>query len=177
MAERRATIPGLLITGTIGSGKTSLATEIGDVLEEMGRVTAIVDLDWLGWISGPESDQRDHEAIILKNLQAIWPNLVDAGAERLVLARVIQTPAHLHAIRETLPDVEFTVVLVTASAETIAHRLKGRDTAGILEEHLVESVRFEEIVRRAGVEDFSVSNEDRPLRDVVSEVLQRAGWA
>jgi hypothetical protein len=40
----------LLLTGTVGSGKTAVATEMGLLLEERELPSAIVDLDWLGWV-------------------------------------------------------------------------------------------------------------------------------
>ena len=44
MADR---VPVLLLTGTVGSGKTTIALEINDVLAEMQIPNAAIDLDAL----------------------------------------------------------------------------------------------------------------------------------
>ena len=44
-----------LITGLFGTGKSSVAIEMADVLEQRGLPYAVIDLDWLcwGWGGGP----------------------------------------------------------------------------------------------------------------------------
>jgi hypothetical protein len=37
-------------------------------------------------------------------------------------------------------------------------------------------VELERILDEARLEDFIVSNDDRPVREVALEVLERAGW-
>jgi len=39
----------VLITGLFGTGKSSLAVEIADILEKRGVPYAVIDLDWLCW--------------------------------------------------------------------------------------------------------------------------------
>jgi adenylylsulfate kinase-like enzyme len=44
----------LLLTGTVGAGKTSVADALGDLLTEAAVPNAVLDLDWLcrsavGW--------------------------------------------------------------------------------------------------------------------------------
>ena len=78
----------LLLTGTIGSGKTAAAAEIGLLLEAEQLPSAIVDLDWLGWVHLGASFEGVEE-LIARNLAAIWPNLRSAGVGHLVLVRAI----------------------------------------------------------------------------------------
>ena len=47
----------ILIIGPYGSGKSSLAGEIADVLE--GQLPyAAIDMDWLAWFDTGDSDER-----------------------------------------------------------------------------------------------------------------------
>jgi adenylylsulfate kinase-like enzyme len=39
----------VLITGPFGTGKSSVAIEIADILEKRGVRYAVIDLDWLCW--------------------------------------------------------------------------------------------------------------------------------
>jgi chloramphenicol 3-O-phosphotransferase len=49
-----ADLHAVLITGVFGSGKTSIAEEIADVLEGAGLPYALLDLDYLMWFyTGP----------------------------------------------------------------------------------------------------------------------------
>ena len=156
----------VLITGPVGVGKTSLAAELGDVLAERGTVAAVVDLDWLGWL--PSAVNGSIDALILRNLEAVWPNFRDAGAERLVLARSVRDAQLVTKLREAY---DLQVVRLRASEETVAARLAGRDTGAQLEEHLAE--RTEE----ADVADFEFANDGPPIRDVAEELLRRLAWA
>jgi polynucleotide 5'-kinase involved in rRNA processing len=49
--ETSRRVPGLLLIGTIGSGKTALGSAIGDISAAAGVPTAVIDLDWLGWLT------------------------------------------------------------------------------------------------------------------------------
>jgi hypothetical protein len=171
-----AGIPTLVITGTIGAGKTALATDIGEVMQFRGHPTAVIDLDWLGWLCAPSAHGSPLEELILTNLSAVWPNFVTAGAERFVLVRVIQDRGHLDALRQSVPDAEITVVRVKTTPAAIAERLRLRDTGEILEWHLVESAEMEKTVAAAAVEDLLVVNDDRAIREVTLEVIDRVGW-
>jgi dephospho-CoA kinase len=159
-------VKAVLLTGAIGAGKTALAADVAEALAERGTRTAVVDLDWLGWVApGPV------DGLIVKNLEAIWPNFRAAGAERLVLARALDEHEELEAIRAAVPGVDLAVVKVTASPETIAERLRHRDTGAVLEEHLAQPLDL------APVEDFEIENDGRPIREVALELLRRLDWA
>jgi dephospho-CoA kinase len=162
----------LLITGTIGAGKTTIATEICDVLGERGIPAAAVDLDWLGWTSLPPPEGID--ALIALNLQTVIPNFVSIGVTHLVLTRAIQKLSQIERIRESLFDVHMQVVLLESPRSLIESRLRGRDHGANLTRHLAEAEEFRRT--EPGLADVTVSNDDRPAREVAEEVLTRAGW-
>jgi dephospho-CoA kinase len=168
-----ARVPTLLLTGTIGSGKTAVAAEIGVVLEERGVPVAVVDLDWLAWAHlGPGFTRRDE--LLVQNLAAVWPNFVAAGARAFVLVRAVETRAIVEAIRAALPPADVTVVRLAASPAVVAERLRRRDAGAALEEHLAETERFARRLDAAGLDGAVVSNDGRPLRAVAEDVL--ASW-
>jgi adenylylsulfate kinase-like enzyme len=167
----------VLLTGTIGSGKNAVAAEIGEVLEERGLPTAVIDLDWLGWFHRAPDGDFTTDSLIMKNLAATWPNFLSAGMRYAVLVRAIESRAQIDELRRTLPDTEVTVVRLTASPNTISERLRRRDTGAVLEEHLVQAVELERALDDAHVDDVRVANENRPIREVAEEVVRRLGWA
>ena len=81
----------LLITGTVGAGKTSVAEMVGDLLTETGVPNAVIDLDWLRRSRPSPSGDRFNVAMALRNLRSVARNYQDAGAVRIVLAGVIET--------------------------------------------------------------------------------------
>jgi hypothetical protein len=168
-------VPSLLITGTIGTGKTAVAAEIGLLLDDLSLPTAVVDLDWLGWVHlGRAFHGLDQ--LIAVNLAAIWPNLRDAGARRLVLVRAVHDRESVAVLQRALPEADLTVVRLVASPDTIRGRLRARDAGAVLEEHLAETLTMDEAMDGAAVEDFQVENDGRALREVGIEVLRRACW-
>jgi len=81
MAE---SIPLLIISGSMGAGKTTVLREAIDLLAEAGITHAAIDIDWLTFM------HSRHEAygqgLVFKNLAAIWPIYATAGADRLIVA-------------------------------------------------------------------------------------------
>ena len=156
--------PAVLLTGPVGVGKTVVAAELGELLAEDGVCAAVIDLDWLGWLAGVDGGIDE---LIVRNLDATWPNYEAAGAERAVLARSIRDRPLVEALRARF---DLTVVRLTASDETVAARLGRRDAGSELAEHLAE--RGQE----ADVGQFEVTNDGAPVREVAQEVLGRVGW-
>ena len=170
----RAT-PVLLLTGTVGVGKTTIAFEINDTLAEMKIPNAAVDLDGLTAQWPPSS--KWNADLMFENLAALWPNYRDHGVTHLVLAHVLEDAAELDRYRLAVPDAAITVVRLVAPQPIRVERLLGRMPPGPSREwHLDRTVELEDILARAGYEDFTVENGQRPARDVAVEVLTRAGW-
>ncbi len=168
-------IPTLLLTGTVGSGKTVVAIEVGHMLERQGKWAAVVDLDWLGWLR-LRSSTVTADQLIARNLAAIWPNLREAGMRYAVLARAMLGRDGLDALRLAVPDADLVVVRLTALPSTIESRLRRRDSGEELEEHLRESMEMSRVLDRAGLEEMAVANDNRTPQEVAREVLQRVGW-
>jgi adenylylsulfate kinase len=166
----------ILLTGTVGSGKTSVALEIGELLEAGDLPYALVDLDWLAWLRpAPASLVTVHSALA-ENLALIWPTFREAGVERLVLARFLDERAQLDAVRGALPGVELFVVRLSAAQPLVEQRLRARDTGLQLAEHLAETAALAVRGEQAALEDAVVENGERPLRAVAEDVLAAAGW-
>jgi hypothetical protein len=170
-----AAIPTLLLTGTVGSGKTVVAIEIGHLLEHHGKSAAVVDLDWLGWLH-LRSSALTADQLIARNLAAIWPNFRDAGMSYAVLARAVLGRDGLEALRFAVPEADLTVVRLTASPGTIGGRLRQRDSGQELDEHLRESAEMSRVMDREQLADMAVANDGGSLTEVAREVLRRVGW-
>jgi hypothetical protein len=168
-------VPVLLLTGTVGVGKTTIAFEIVDTLAEMRIPNAAVDLDGLTAQWPPSS--KWNADLMFENLAVLWPNYRDHGVTHLVLANVLEDGAELERYAVAVPGAALTVVRLVAPHATRVERLVGRMPPGQSRDwHLHRTDELEDILERAAYEAFTVENGSRPTREVALEVLTRAGW-
>lgn len=168
-------VPMLLITGTCGVGKSTIAAEINDALADAEIANAALDLDALTW-QWPSSSAFNSE-LMFENLAALWPNYLAHGAQRLILARVLEDRAELCRYRTAIPGAEIVVCRLSAPRSLRIDRLRERMPPGPSRDwHERRTVELEVILQRASVEDFVVVNDTRTAREVALEVLARAEW-
>jgi hypothetical protein len=168
-------VPTLLITGTVGVGKSAVAAEINDALAALKVPNAAVDLDALVW-QWP-STSRWNDDLLFENLAALWPNYAAHGATSLILARVLEGPAELTRYAAAVPGAEITVCRLVAPEDLRVNRLLGRMPPGPSRDwHLARTVELDAILDRLSCADFVVENGDRPIRDVALDVLTGAHW-
>ena len=168
-------VPTLLITGTCGVGKSTIAAEINDTLAEAEIANAAIDLDALTW-HWP-SDSAFNSDLMFENLAALWSNYQAHGAQRLILARVLEDRAELPRYRVAVPGAEIVVCRLVAPQALRVGRLRTRMPAGSSRDwHERRTVELEEILLRSGAEDFVVANDDRAPREVALDVLRHIGW-
>lgn len=170
-----APVPVLALSGPVGVGKTSVLIEIHDILCGLSIAHACVERDALAY-SWPAHGYFN-EDVALRNLASVWANFRAAGAERLVIAGVIERAADLAGYRRAIPGAAITTCRLTAAEATRLARLRDRERGAGLEWHLHRTVELERILDAARLEDFVVANDEgRSLRAVAAEVLVRAGW-
>ena len=174
-ADQRVPVPTFVLTGTVGSGKSTVAAEINDALAELKVPNAAVDLDALVW-QWPSTSKWNND-LMFENLTSLWPNYQAHGATHLILARVLEDRAELDRYRAAVPGAEITVCRLTTAEPLRLERLQERMPPGPSRDwHLARSVELEAILANLACEDFEVENGDRPIREVALEVLSRAGW-
>ncbi|WP_420000662.1 hypothetical protein [Streptomyces boninensis] len=168
----------LLITGTVGAGKTSVADAAGDLLTGAGVPHAVMDLDWLcrAWLR-PEDDPFNFE-LLLRNLTCVTRNYVAAGADRLLLAGVVESVADRDRYREAL-GMDLRVCRLRVALPEVRRRLRDRhqDDPDGLRWHLDRSGELDAILERAGVADFTVDVTSESVPEVAARVLTAAGYA
>ena len=168
-------VPTLLITGTTGVGKSTVAAEINDQLAARKVPNAAVDLDALVW-QWPSTSPWNAD-LMFENLASIWPNYQSHGATHLVLARVQTDRAELDRYRAAIPGAEITVCRLVAPEAMRVKRLHGRMPRGpSLDWHLKRTAVLESELKKLKVEDFVVENGNRLASEVALEVLAVAGW-
>jgi hypothetical protein len=164
----------LIITGSMGSGKTAVLFEASDILAARNIPHAAIDLDALGTAHLPPGVQ-DKE-LIYRNLRSVCENYADVGLKRLLLARAMENREELGCCREAVKARNVAVCRLTASIQTMQVRVRSREV-GALQDSLVRRVaELNAILDRARLEDFALNNENRSVTDTALEMLTRSGW-
>ena len=165
----------LLLTGTVGTGKTTVIAEIGDQLAATGLPNAVIDLDWLGWVNlGVHFHQ--YERLIMQNLSSTWQNYRAVGVDYLVLARGLLQLEPVDMLKDAFPGTPVTIIRLLASKETIRRRLTQRDSGETLREHLNEMDRMNQIMDNLCLEDAIVVNDGLSVEEIAEQVIHIAGW-
>lgn len=164
----------LIITGTMGAGKTAVLGEASDILAERQIVHAAIDLDTLGLAHLPSEVCGDQ--VMYDNLRSICGNYAAVGVERFLLARAIEDDAQLQLCRDIIPAANTVVCRLTASMEAMAQRVELRELGISRREYAARVAKLNAILDRARLENFALTNENRSLTDVALEMLVKAGW-
>ena len=165
----------VLVTGLFGTGKSSVAIEIADVLEKRGVPYALIDLDYLCW-GEPGSDEPGAEHLmLLRNLEPVVANYRAAGVTRFVLARAMRDRAQVESLRETIA-MPLRVVELQVPWDEIERRLTDDLTAARADD-LSEAREWLASGDHVGLADIIVDNDRRPLREVATEIIERLGWS
>ncbi len=161
----------LFITGSMGSGKTSMLGEASDILERRQVVHGCLDLDWLAHASGvPAAD------LLERNLAAVAANFAAAGIDRLLIAGAIETRAELERIKQALGAPRMVICRLRAPLDVMEERVSARER-GIFARRYIERVRvLETLLDDAALEDFEVDTGGQSITCAATEMLQRGGW-
>jgi hypothetical protein len=164
----------LIITGSMGAGKTSVLGEASDILALRHIAHAAIDLDALGLTHLPSASGND--GVMYRNLQSVCENYASLGVKRLLLARAVENHAELELCRSAVSAKGVVVCRLTASIETMQRRVKMRELGLSQREYVARVAKLNDILDRAQLHDFAISNENRPLSEVGYEMLLKAGW-
>lgn len=167
----------LLITGTVGAGKTSVAATAGSILGEARIPHAVIDLDALcqTWPAPP--DDPFNLAMELQNLESVARNYLSAGTKRLVLSGVVEGNSERARYREAV-GVELCVCRLRADLTELHRRLRIRHAGADadMQWHLNRAGQLDRILDTSKVGDFEIPTDQRTLTDIATAVLSRAGW-
>jgi hypothetical protein len=164
----------LVITGTMGAGKSTVMAEASDLLERERIEHAAIDVDFLG-LAYVESTPTNHDAMYA-NLECVCKNYARLGVRRFLLVRSVETREELERCRHAASAGTVVACRLTAGMPTLRQRIIRRETGILQSEYLARVETLNAILDVACLEDFAVVNESRPVTEVAREMLIRAGW-
>ncbi len=165
----------LVITGPVGVGKSTIANEAAWLLRQADVPHALVDLDRIEQCWPVPADDPGNERLSHRNLACMWANYCQAGANRLILVRVLETRSLLRRVTKAVPGAQITVVRLRAPLAVLHERIRSRE-ASDPGWFLDAATHTAQVFEQAQVEDHLVDNENRPATVVAGEVLHRVGW-
>jgi hypothetical protein len=162
----------VLITGLFGTGKSSVAIEMADMLEGQELACAVVDLDWScwGWARGSGRFGAQDDAREPRSGRRELPR---GRVRYFIFARSVRTSAELESLRSAL-SMPLAVVELTEPFSEIERRL-APDITAARQEDLRDAKAWLTAGDGVGLGNLSVPN-DRPVRAVASDILHRLGW-
>ena len=166
----------LVVTGSMGSGKTTMIGELSDLLASRGIAHAALDIDAFGSAYEPRGT-IDFAGVAYRNVAAAVGNYAAHGVTTLVLAGAIETASELAQLHQAVGTAEVVLCRLRAPLAVMQDRIRRREP-GMWQQKYVDRVAIlEGVLDRAGLEAFTVANDgSRPITDVAEEILQRAGW-
>jgi hypothetical protein len=159
----------IVVSGPPGVGKTSVAWEMVEVLDEREIPFGFFDPDAIHFRPARDGDPFNTAAWEAA-LHAAWPMM---EVDRLIVPVVVEERS---AAEQILPGATVVIARLTASQETIGERLRKREIGAGLDWHVARAHELEAHWREHPVEDFLVATDGRSVRDVALEVLTGSGW-
>ena len=163
----------VLICGAYGTGKSSVAAEMAELLEARDVPYAAIDLDWLMWANVADAHGEAGNRLMLANLAPMIGNYRAAGLTRFILAGLLTNTDERERLRDAL-GMRLRAVRLTVPIDEIERRLGSDPTSGRREDLEQARGQVAEDVG-AGLEDLAVAN-DRPIGEVADKILRWLDW-
>lgn len=160
----------VILTGPCGVGKSSVAFECMNLLEEAGVSAAMIDGE-LAYVSPKDPDDPFAYRVAEAALRAVGPVYAAAGRTRLLLARVVEDAEQLAIVERALPGARIRILRLVARPETIRARVRAREIGSGLPWH---EQRSAEIAASSLGEPVDA---ERDVVPIARDVLTRVGWA
>ena len=187
-------IPFLWICGPSGVGKSSVGWEVFTQVRAAGVTVAYLDTDQIGFCRPAPQGDPDHDVLRSRNVAALWPNFLAAGARAMIVSGILETPAGVRMFTAAVPGASVTVVRLRAAPATLRERIFWRSQGGgpqlpgdqelhgATAERLTavweESVAATATLERLRIGDVCIDTDGRSVRDVARAILAQApGWS
>lgn len=166
----------LLLNGTVGVGKSSLAEAIAALLSLQGIPNAYLDIDAVRRKWPAPTDDPFNSALAMQNLSSLSTNFIRTGVERLVIAGVVETQSDLAGYAAAV-GVPLVTCRLKAEANVLRERLRARHFDDEeLRWHLARAPELDQILDAASLGEFCVDVSGVTVSEAATEVAGLIGW-
>jgi MoxR-like ATPase len=162
----------LLLTGLFGTGKSTIAEDLAELLDGSPVLHAAIDLDWLTWTNAVTTRDEEHR-MMLSNLRLVVENYRQVGVRRFILARTILGPDEFAGLRDAV-DMPLRVVELSVPLDEVERRLVNDPIAARLDD-LEQTRAWVASGEATGFADLVVVN-DRTVRAASIAIAEWMHW-
>lgn len=162
----------LVLNGSPGSGKSSVANAIAEHLRQSGIAHALIEFDELGRVY-PEPAIPVGWA----NLRAMWPNYLAIPNLKVILPVCIGSNQELEDLQNAAPCKKCTIVDLVAEELVLKARVTNREPneywrvklRGLVDKHVGKNFAVK-------LGDFRIRTDDKSIEDTAREIIGYLGW-
>lgn len=160
----------VIITGPVGSGKSSTAKALAELLEHNNVSCALIDMDAIRWFHPtPEGDPFGTEVGFL-HLRIMANTYRSLGIPLLILADVIETGDQGH--RDAIPDYPVVTVRLDVAFNQLRDRLEAREVPSQVPWHLERAQELQHTMEQKGIGDHVLSVEDESVEEIAAKIAE-----
>lgn len=163
----------IIITGTVGVGKTTTMAALTAYLEDSDVSCAGVDMDALRWFYPHPVGDRFGSSIGRKHLAYLAASYHELGIPLIVLADVVEEDDDRRGLAAAMPQYDVHVVRLRLGLDTVAERLRQREDPERLDWYLHRAPELEAIQDAANVGDTIIDIGDRSPVEIAREIAMR----
>jgi len=163
----------LVLHGSPGSGKTTLAEAIAERLRQADVANALIDLDSLSIVHPYQG-----RAFSRANLRAVWPNYAAVSHLKAILPLVVVDHDDLVDLKQLTDVKTFLVCELTAPRTILESRVISREPNEFWRSRVLDFVAmYHDRGDHDSIRDFQVSTHGRSVEQSAAEVIERCGWS
>lgn len=166
----------LILTGSVGVGKSSVAYAISKILSSIKISNVVVDLDHIRDAHPKPKNDPFHMNLGYKNLSALWKNYKAIGVTHLIVPNVVENKSDLKKFKFAISNADIQTVRLKADIKTIHSRLKNRDKGESLKWHLNRAIVLTKQLENAKVENFVIDTKNKSILKIAEEIIHKLGW-
>jgi predicted kinase len=173
MTSSPAEVRVVVITGPVGSGKTTIGDALSDLLADTGFRHSFIDMDRLR-VTRPRPPGDPYGARAgWQHLAALWPLLLAEGARCVLLADVVEDRAgYLADLAAAAPGGRPAIVRLQVPMAVILRRLERRESPATLDWYRRRAPELQTIMEHGRVEDLLIDVGDRSPSEIAAEIRQ-----
>ena len=162
----------LVLHGSPGSGKTTLAEAIAERLRRAHMANALIDLDALSIVYPLQG-----RSFTRANLRAVWPNYAAVPDVRVVLPLVVVDHDDLLELKKITEAARFMVCELTAPRSILERRVLDREPNDFWRSRVLDYVAiYHDRDDHSTLRDFHVATDAGSIEDTVTAVIHQCGW-
>lgn len=162
----------LVLNGSPGAGKSTIANTISDLLEKQHIAHAVVDYDELGRI------EPSNKSVHWKNLKSILENYSTvSGLEKIIIPIAIDSEDILNTLKNCLSEAKWIICELIADRDTLIKRVSEREPNDYWREKLKRLVNnYADRDDSTKFGDTKIRTDNKNEIDTAKEIIEKIGW-